>query len=207
MSLIPRRRGPTPERKRRLPTRRAWAYAPTGSAARSLRVIVGGVSLGGAKPRGGGRRWSVGRLRRGWEFHGGETVIHQAAACRLEFRRGEERGPLGLERQEFHRQVGAVAIPERGEGLVDGAEAEEFLGGGEGSARVDEFAHARRLVALLAAGAHQQLEKGTRKPGFQWRCHPTPVVAMWARGRLREFIGRCGGGLERGVRRQKQGAA
>src|SRR5215813_86193 len=34
MSLLPFTRGPMPERKRRLPTRRAWGNAPTGAAAR-----------------------------------------------------------------------------------------------------------------------------------------------------------------------------
>src|SRR5690606_33434676 len=33
MAFDPRSRGPSPERKSRSPTRRAWGYGPTGSAA------------------------------------------------------------------------------------------------------------------------------------------------------------------------------
>ena len=39
MVAAPRSRGPIPDRNSRSPTRRACGYGPTGSAARSLRIV------------------------------------------------------------------------------------------------------------------------------------------------------------------------
>src|SRR5438045_2864771 len=59
ISLLPRTRGPMPERKRRLPTRFAWGNAPTGSGARELSKDW--LMIRGRKTEIGGRTLQVSR--------------------------------------------------------------------------------------------------------------------------------------------------
>src|SRR5207302_8697105 len=82
ISLLPRTRGPMPERKRRLPTRFACGNAPTGSGARELSKDW--LIVRGRKTEIGGQRLQVSRASFRSDYIAGRKSQEARNASRIE---------------------------------------------------------------------------------------------------------------------------
>src|SRR5476651_260140 len=92
ISLLPRTRGPIPERNRKLPTRLACGNAPTGSGARELSkvLLIDICPLFKNRMRHGGLDIPVNHRERGQIVGGVRNHDHKDPACDGEDRSEDE---------------------------------------------------------------------------------------------------------------------